>query len=211
MVVLGEIVTKNSSVVKSKRGRRVGDSNSRQLILYTARAHFAKEGYANTTIRKVASAAGVDPALVIQFFHSKDQLFSQAMTITPASLEKIVRSIQGPTESVGERLIIAFWEIWEGSPEHSEPFLAMFRAAASNEMVADQIRDLIQARLVEVIHPELSLTSKEGIHRVGLAVSMLVGIFVGRTIIKVPAIADLTRDEILKMVRDPIQLLLTSD
>ena len=60
--------------VPLRRGRRPGTSSSRQAILDAARARFAEDGYAMTTIRKIATDAGVNPALIMQFFGSKEDL-----------------------------------------------------------------------------------------------------------------------------------------
>lgn len=47
---------------------------SRDAITSVARRSFLARGYTRTTIRRVASEAGVDPALVIRRFGSKEQL-----------------------------------------------------------------------------------------------------------------------------------------
>lgn len=48
-------------------------------ILQVARQLFAEEGFERATIRAVAQRAGVDPALVMQYFGSKEGLFGAAM------------------------------------------------------------------------------------------------------------------------------------
>ena len=52
-------------------------------ILEAARDLFAHLGFEKTTIRGVASAAGVDPALVMQYFGNKDGLFAAAARWAP--------------------------------------------------------------------------------------------------------------------------------
>jgi AcrR family transcriptional regulator len=49
---------------------------SEAAILGAARALFAEHGYERTTIRGVADRAGVDAALVMQYFGSKEGLFA---------------------------------------------------------------------------------------------------------------------------------------
>ena len=56
-------------------GRRSGESGTREAILEAARAQFIATGFRGTTIRSVAKAAGVDPALVLHFFGNKDTLY----------------------------------------------------------------------------------------------------------------------------------------
>ena len=48
-------------------------------ILQEARRLFAEEGFDRATIRAVAKRTGVDPALVMQYFGSKEELFAAAM------------------------------------------------------------------------------------------------------------------------------------
>jgi hypothetical protein len=52
-------------------------------ILAEARASFAEHGYAGTTVRAVARAAGVDPALVYHY-GSKESLLDAATTAPPS-------------------------------------------------------------------------------------------------------------------------------
>ena len=47
-----------------RRGRRSGGSDSRELILATARRLFAEHGFDGTSLRQVAREAEVDPAMV---------------------------------------------------------------------------------------------------------------------------------------------------
>lgn len=53
-----------------------------KAILVAARRQFGAKGYQGTSIRGVAEEAGIDPALVMQMFGSKEQLFSAAVTPT---------------------------------------------------------------------------------------------------------------------------------
>jgi len=192
---------------KRKRGRRVGNLNTRNDILSVARKSFSESGFAKTTIRKIADAAGVDVALVIQYFGSKDALFGETLAIAPESLQKIEVAVTGPVEGVAERLIRTFLEIWEG--EESEPFIAMYRASVANESASLQLRSFLQARLVDTIGPHLPKVSSN-IERAGLAITMLVGVVVGREIISVPTIKKLSHDQVVSLLSKPIQSLLTA-
>ena len=64
-------------------GKRLKKSDrTRAAIIDAARRLFAEAGYDRTSIRDIAAVAGADPALVIRYFGSKDQLFAQAAEIT---------------------------------------------------------------------------------------------------------------------------------
>ena len=78
------------------RGRRPGAPDTRAAVLVAARASFAEQGYRGTTIRAVASTAGVDPALVHHYFGTKDDLFLAAMELPVDPREVIAHVIVGP-------------------------------------------------------------------------------------------------------------------
>jgi predicted dienelactone hydrolase/AcrR family transcriptional regulator len=189
------------------RGRRSGANNTRQAILDAARARFARDGYAAATIRKIASDAGVDAALVLQFFGSKDELFAAVLSITPYALARIADAFDGPAESVGERVARAYLSVWEGEPRHSEPLLAMLRSSIAHEQASAQLRDFIQARMMRAVNPRLK-DDHDSVLRVGLASSMLVGVIVGRRIVGVPSLADEDADAIVAIVAPALQTIL---
>src|ERR1700759_4705481 len=61
---------------KAREGR--DGQATRTAILDIARSQFGSHGFERTTIRSVASAAEVDPALVMHYFGSKAALFAAA-------------------------------------------------------------------------------------------------------------------------------------
>lgn len=83
-------------------GRRPGSNRTRQLILSAARGRFSEDGYAGTTIRAIASDAGVDSSLVMRFFGSKEDLFGAVMSIISEALSRFAEAFDGPEAGVGE-------------------------------------------------------------------------------------------------------------
>src|SRR5262249_29224382 len=77
-----------------RTGRSPGPTTSRQAILEAARHQFAQSGYELTSIRAVAAAAGVDAALVVHFFGTKDELFRAAVAwpFDPTELAPRIRA-----------------------------------------------------------------------------------------------------------------------
>jgi AcrR family transcriptional regulator len=57
-------------------------TQTRADILAAARVRFGSDGYERTTLRAVAADVGVDPALVIRYFGSKQDLFAAAAEFT---------------------------------------------------------------------------------------------------------------------------------
>ncbi|HEX5253181.1 MAG TPA: TetR family transcriptional regulator [Mycobacterium sp.] len=190
-----------------RRGRRPGVSRTRRTILDAARARFASDGFAATTIRQVAADAEVDASLVMQFFRSKDQLFGEVMSISPDTLARLSAAFEGPDDSLGERVVRAFLDVWEGNPHESDPLVAMLRGAIVNEHARAQLREFIQARLLDGAR---SRAIDDAVLRAGLASSMLVGLIVGRRIVGVPALAHADRDKLVALAAPAIQSVLTS-
>src|SRR5262245_59729546 len=133
------------SVGASKRtGRRrgAGTGDTRTAILDAARASFASNGYDRTTIRGVAGAAGVDPALVHYFFTDKERRFAAAMNmpIEPSALVENV--LAGNRAELGDRLARTFLRIW-GDPSTGPVMQGVLRGATSHEQSAALIREYI--------------------------------------------------------------------
>lgn len=187
-----------------RQGRRPGSSDSRQVILEAARARFAKDGYAGATIRKIAADSGVDASLVMQFFGSKDDLFREVMAITPSALMRISEAFEGPANTLGERVTRAFLQVWDADPPESEPFIAMLRAAISNEQASVQLRELIQTRVVH----DLGSRNADMTVRVEIVSSMLIGLIVGRHIVHVVGIVEQDRESLVRVVAPAVQAIL---
>jgi AcrR family transcriptional regulator len=81
---------------RAARAAKTADS-----ILRCATRRFWRDGYSATTVRAIAQDAGVDPALVIRHFGSKEDLFLRALPV-----EEFWRDVlSGPVNSLGTRLV----------------------------------------------------------------------------------------------------------
>lgn len=158
---------------------------TRAAILGAARLQFGQNGFDRTTIRSVATAAGVDPALVMHYFGNKKGLFEEASALTVGLLD-----LTGvPPERVAERLVPLFAQLW--GPDG--PLLPLLRAAASNPAASDSLIAFFR----EAIAPALGAVAVDRPdERAALIGSHLVGIAVARHIIGVPALRDLPDEEL---------------
>jgi AcrR family transcriptional regulator len=192
-------------VSRTRRGRRPGTGSTRQVVLDAARARFARDGFAATTIRRVAADAGVDASQVMQFFRSKDELFAAVMAVPPSALERFDTAFEGPDEHLGERVVRAYLSAWEGTPDESEPLMAMLRGAITNAHASAQLRDFIQSRLV---HGTEGRGSDDAMFRAGIAAAMLVGIVTSRQIIGVPVLVAADTEQLVATVGPAIHQVL---
>ena len=95
-----------------RSGRRPGESSARGDILEAARAAFAEHGYDRATIRGIAGRAGVDPALVIHYFGSKEALFAEALELPIRPTEVFARGMAAGRDRLGETIVRTFLEAW---------------------------------------------------------------------------------------------------
>ena len=156
-------------------------------------------------VRFLQHSSGVDVAQVMQFFHSKQELFLAVMSIPTSVLEKFDTVFEGPSEQLGERVVRAYFSAWEGEPEISEPLLAMFRGSMVSEDARKQLSDFIQSRLVSNNKAKISCDT---VLKAGLAASMLVGVLTSRNVIVVPTLAEAQQEQLISIIAPAIQQIL---
>lgn len=181
-------------------GRRPGQSSSRDDILSAARVLFGDRGYDRASIRAIAGAAGVDPALVHHFFGTKEDLFAAAMElpVDPDTILPLV--LAGPREEIGERLARMVLALW-GDPRLRPQFVGVIRSATTNEMGARLLREFISskvfARVAEALDvPRLNLNA---------AASQIVGVVMLRYVLEVEPMASASEEELVALLAPTIQ------
>jgi AcrR family transcriptional regulator len=188
-------------------GRRPGDSGTREAILGAARVGFATHGYAGTTIRGVASAAGVDPALVNHFYGSKDGLFAASLEL-PADLpERLLAALDGDRDGVGERLVRFYLGLWEDQVTAGQ-LRAMMTSAVSHEQAASLLRQFV-SRLLTHLADHLAGDDRE--LRVTLAGSQLVGLAFARYLVRIEPLARADLETVVAAVAPTVQRYVTGD
>lgn len=186
----------------ARTGRRSGDQDTRETILDAARTAFAESGY-RATIRQIASAADVDPALVLHYFGNKDALYAASirMPVEPSALRAAISA--GRRDEVGTRLATFFFAVWENS-ELREPFLAILRGAISGHdpgLVA--FRGFISSTMVPIVADQID--GDQPRLKAELAVAQLVGIAVLRYVVELEPIASTPLDDVVGIVAPRIQ------
>jgi AcrR family transcriptional regulator len=81
---------------------------TRQLLLAAARRRFALDGYSSTTVRDIASDAGVNVALINRYFTSKEGLFEACLSYVAIEFDRPAsRTIAQVAQSVVTRISAA--------------------------------------------------------------------------------------------------------
>jgi transcriptional regulator, TetR family len=76
----------------------VSARDTRRRILAVAREAFARGGYETTSVRSIATRAGVDQALVHRYFGTKQQLFLASLEL-PVDPEVVLAPVVSPPVS----------------------------------------------------------------------------------------------------------------
>ncbi|WP_067538334.1 TetR/AcrR family transcriptional regulator [Nocardia crassostreae] len=167
-------------------GRRPGKTDTRDVLLSTARRRFAEGGYEKTTVREIASAAGVDPGLIRHYFGSKAELFRATMGWPFEPADIAARITAGDPSGIGERLTRVFFEAWD-RPESRAPLLAILRGAVTREESATLVRQFIQGQVYAQV--AAALPGPDAELRIDLAMAQLLGIAYLRYILRVEPVA----------------------
>ncbi|HEY2504667.1 MAG TPA: TetR family transcriptional regulator [Mycobacterium sp.] len=171
-------------------------TQTRADILSAARRRFATEGYERTTLRAVAADVGVDAALVIRYFGTKQDLFAAAAEF---AIELPDLSNVDPDEVAGI-LLPRFFAVWE-----DETFVALLRAAMTSQIAADALRRVF----AEQVAPKLiTATPDNPTQRIGVMGAFVIGLATTRYVLVNPPIANLGRDELSRWAAPVIRQLL---
>lgn len=187
-----------------RSGRRPGETQTRDAIAAAARSQFAETGYDRATMRSIASAAGVDPALIVHFFGSKEALFRE-VTALPVELASAMRSVaEGPREEVGRRFAQAVVGMLE-NPATRSVVVARIRSAASHPEAAELVRELV-SRDVGLLTRTLTNDAPET--RAVLVGTQIVGLAFARYVVRVEPIASVAAPELVDLLTPTFQRLL---
>ncbi|MEV6961193.1 TetR family transcriptional regulator [Streptomyces sp. NPDC051207] len=123
-------------------------ATTREAIRAAATRLFREQGFARTTVRQIAAAAGADPALVIRHFRSKELLFLETMHLTIDD-EPL---LDVPLEHLGEKLVELLVDL-DGSAR--DIFLALVRGSGEPQ-IAERLKAGHETTFVRPLRARLS-------------------------------------------------------
>jgi AcrR family transcriptional regulator len=189
-------------------GRPPGSSDTRDRILVSARELFARNGIDKTSIRAIASGAGVDSALVHHYFGTKQQLFAAAIHIPIDPMLVIGPMRETPVEDLGLTLPSLLLPLWDS--ELGSGFIATLRSLLAGNEVS-----LVRSFLQEVISVEVGnrvdRPPGSGKIRVQFVASQLVGVVMARYILELEPFKSLPVQQIAETIAPNLQRYLTGD
>jgi AcrR family transcriptional regulator len=173
----------------------MGDTRAR--ILSVARGLFARQGLDRVTLRRIAREAEVDPALLLHYFASKEDLFFESVRESVSRQIDSVLHRRRTFEGTGEHLVDAFLTLWD-SPEHRDSLVAFVRAGISNDRIGARLREFLHAEVPSKLAARVPRGTAE--FRAALVASQLVGLALVRYVVRLRSIAGADRSDLTAMV-----------
>jgi AcrR family transcriptional regulator len=192
-----------------RTGRRPGNPDTRESILAAAREAFADRGFEASSIRGIATSAGVDPALVHHYFGTKEQLFKACMNFPIDPAEVIPQVLAGGPDEIGERLVRSFLRIWD-SPAGAAG-VALMRSAVSNDWTARLMREFVTTQMIRHVLPELTTDPAEAPLRASLVASQMAGLAMIRYVLKLEPLASAPPEVVVAAVAPNVQRYVTGE
>jgi AcrR family transcriptional regulator len=189
-------------------GRRPGDSGTRAAILAAARRAFAARGRDGATVRGIAADAGVDPALVLHYFGSKEGVFSAATELPIDTARLLEQVLPGDPRGLGDRMLRFMLGVWR-EEQLQESLSALLRTALADRAAAAAAAARIEQR---VLTPLGAATGRpDGELRAALAFSQGLGLAIARHLIGIKALAELDDDRLRALVEPNVRRYLSGE
>ncbi|WP_031167984.1 TetR/AcrR family transcriptional regulator [Streptosporangium roseum] len=176
---------------------------TRKAIHDAAHELFRNEGFDAVGIRAVAARAGVDAALVIRHFGSKEQLFLEAMTVDlPA-----IKVMEGPLAGMGRAIVEHVVCLPSSRPGALAvtALAALFRASDRGE-VQRTLRETIENVFAEPLVRRLEGGDAE--LRAHLIAAQLGGLLTSMHVVQDPVLLAADQNAIVVRYGDSIQRLI---
>jgi AcrR family transcriptional regulator len=188
-------ITDDQPTSRDERRRR-----TEAAILDAARALFAEAGYERATIRAVASAAGVDPALVMQYFGSKEGLFAAAAKWSDAS-----QTVLGASrEQVPSAALHDMIEKFEGGGDR-EAAVALMRNCLTHPEASRIMRDEVMCDRATAIAGAIGGDDAE--LRAALVGACMIGLGMARYVLELPGLAGASSDDVVRLMEPALRAL----
>ncbi|MEV6774561.1 TetR family transcriptional regulator [Nocardia sp. NPDC051030] len=192
----------------NRSGRRPGRSGTREAILDAARVRFGEVGFDKASIRSIATAASVDPALVHHYFGTKQELFTAALEFPIDPQVVLTQIADAPLDQLGETIVRAVLTVWD-TP------IGVQAVAAFRTLIASGDPALVRAFMLEIVlkdvRARVDSPPGSGTKRSVLAASQLAGLLVTRKILQIEPIASTPIEELVATVGPTLQRYLTGD
>lgn len=185
-----------TSVPRDERRRR-----TEATIFEAARELFAADGFERTTIRAVAARAGVDPALVMQHFGSKEGLFA-ASTRWSNEHQTILTATSDTLPAAAIADLLSHFE----HGEDREGAVALLRSCLTHPAALAAMRDEVMCERKQAVAAQLEGPDAE--LRAALFAACMIGLGMARYLIKLEPVASAAPDDLERLFTPALRALL---
>jgi AcrR family transcriptional regulator len=166
---------------------------TRRALVRAARRRFATDGYRATTVRQIASDAGVNVALINRYFVSKEGLFEACMLRTSNELETDAPARAADLSAVIERLIAHV----VNAPNGDDPLQLLLLLRSSGDENADRVRRRTLEHFTQKLAARAGWDADDSgtapiLLRAQLAIATMLGVVMLRTSASVQPVASAT-------------------
>lgn len=193
----------SSPAAEHERTLRPAGMATRAAIAEAAGRLFAEKPYDAVSVRAIAAAAGVDPALVIRHFGSKEMLFLHGMHVT-SPRSAIAEVLAGPLEDLGRELVR--YILGRSATTLRHQYVALVQAS-HHDQVREELRRHTAENIIEPLTARLSGPRRE--LRAALVVAQFGGLLNMLVLQEEPALSAATHDDIVEEYGAALQQLLT--
>ena len=180
---------------------RRSSTDTKAAILAAARDRFGALGYQGATIRAIAAGAGIDPAMVMRYYGSKEQLFAAAV-----DFDLRLPDLTGVDPAhLGATMAGHFLDRWEGD----EALVVLLRSSTTNDDAVDRMRQIFGEQLLPVVAGVVPAALAT--QRAGLIATQILGLALCRFVLALPPVVAMSRDDIVAWLGPTIQRYLSTD
>jgi AcrR family transcriptional regulator len=188
------VAVSTDALPRDERRRR-----TETAILDAARELFAGQGFERATIRAVAARAGVDPALVMQYFGSKEGLFAAA-THWSSDHERILTATP---DSLPQAAVDDLLDRFEDGDRDAA--VGLLRSCLTHPTASRVMRDQVMCRRRDAVAAALDGPDAE--LRAGLFAAVLIGLGMARYLLEIEPVASASREELHRLVEPVLRAL----
>ena len=143
------------------------------------------------------------------YFGSKDKLFLAAIEAPANPADLLPEVLAGGREDLGRNVVRLLLRVWDGPMQPAA--LALVRSAISNEWTARLLREFLVSQVLRRVVGTLDMPPREREIRGALAASQLIGLVMGRYVLKLEPLATATPEELVARIGPTLQRYLTGD
>jgi AcrR family transcriptional regulator len=193
---------------RRRPGRPSGTSDTRDRILASARELFSRNGIGKTSIRAIATDAGVDAALVHHYFGSKEQLFAAAINVKMDPAEILGPLRTAPVGELGRTLPTLILNLWDS--DVGAGMIATLRSALAGDQIS-----IFRSFLSDIVVKELAARVDDppgsGVIRAEFVATQILGVAMARHILALEPFASLPVEQIVDTIAPNLQRYLTGE